>query len=187
MLLDSVELLDGVNNKSEKAWKIFFQVFYVPLCNHSLKIVKEEAAAADVVQETMIRLWYGEIKFDSGKALTAYIYRAVTNNSLQYLRNRNVEEEKLKIWHQLEGELSEDCFLDVVLEEVVRELHTIIDSLPKERRKILLMSMDGMSGEEIAQTLGITIHTVKQQKYRAYKLIRKQLCVYGHLLFFIFM
>lgn len=187
MLLDSVELLNGVNNKNEKAWKTFFQSFYVPLCNHSLKIVKEEAIAADIVQETLIRLWDGETKFDSGKALTAYVYHAVTNNSLKYLRNRNVEEEKLKAWHQFEDELSEENFLDIVLEEMVRELRGIIDSLPKERRKIILMSMDGMSGEEIAQALGITIHTVKQQKYRAYKLIRQQLGVYWPLLCFISM
>ena len=38
-----------------------------------------------------------------------------------------------------------------------------------------MMSMENMSGEEIAQKLGVTIHTVKQQKYRAYKFIKEQL------------
>ena len=39
----------------------------------------------------------------------------------------------------------------------------------------MLMSLEGMSGEQIAVRLGVTIHTVKQQKYRAYKFIRANL------------
>ena len=35
-----------------------------------------------------------------------------------------------------------------------------------------------MSGEEIAAKLGVTIHTVKQQKYLAYKFIKQELGKY---------
>ncbi len=71
--------------------------------------------------------------------------------------------------------MSEDYFSSVVREEVLRRLRELIDLLPAERRKIILMSMENKSGEEIATELGVTIHTVKQQKYRAYKFIKEQL------------
>lgn len=48
------------------------------------------------------------------------------------------------------------------------------------------MSLEGKSGEEIACDLNITIHTVKQQKYRAYKFLREQLGQYTSLLFIFF-
>lgn len=60
-------------------------------------------------------------------------------------------------------------------EKVFRKLRELIDRLPEERRQIILMSMEGMSGEEIAERSGVTIHTVKQQKYRAYNFIRELL------------
>ncbi|MDE6451125.1 MAG: RNA polymerase sigma factor, partial [Odoribacter sp.] len=103
------------------------------------------------------------------------LYRAGTNNSLKYLRSQNTEQERLKKWCNIEQEMSEDDFSSVVREEVLRKLLLLIEQLPEERRKIILMSMENMSGEEIANKLGVTIHTVKQQKYRAYKFIKEQL------------
>ena len=71
--------------------------------------------------------------------------------------------------------MTEDDFSSVVREEVLRKLRELIDLLPEDRRKIILMGMEGMKGEEIAEKLGISINTVKQQKYRAYKFIKERL------------
>ena len=106
------------------------------------------------------------------------MYRSVTNNALKYLRDRDVEEARLKLWSEVEQEMTEEDFSSVVREEVLRKLRELIELLPEERKKIILMSMEGMSGEEIATQLGVTIHTVKQQKYRAYKFIKEQLGSY---------
>lgn len=171
MLSEIQELISGINQKDEKAWKVLFDSFYVPLCNHSLRILKDEQVVADVVQDTLIRLWNSEARFENGKALTVYLYRAVSNNSLKYLRDRNIEEERLRHWQE-EEEVSEEDFSSVVREEVFRRLRDLVNQLPADRREIMLMSLEGMSGDEIADRLGISINTVKQQKYRAYKFIR---------------
>ena len=102
---DFSEVIKGINRKDEKAWKVLFDHFYVPLCHHSLRILRDEQVVADVVQETLIRLWNSNICFDSSRGMVVYLYRAVTNNSLKYLRDRNVEEERLKKWLE-EEELS---------------------------------------------------------------------------------
>lgn len=173
-MTDFKEVLKGINNKDEKAWKVLFDSFYVPLCHHSLRILHDEQVVADVVQETLIHLWNSTVYFENSKGMVAYLYRAVTNNSLKYLRDRNVEDERLKKWRE-EEEMSDENFSSVVREEVFRKLRDLVNQLPDDRREIMLMSLEGMSGEEIAARLGITIHTVKQQKYRAYKFIRANL------------
>lgn len=186
MLLDTKEIINGINQKNEKAWKVLFDSYYLPLCRHSLKILKDKQAVADVVQDTLVRLWNGDVIFENGKALTVYLYRAVANNSLKYLRDRNVEDERLKIWQE-EEELSEENFGSVIQEEVLRKLRDLINQLPEDRREIMLMSLEGMSGEEIALRLGVTIHTVKQQKYRAYKFIRARLGKHGAIVLIFFL
>ena len=118
--------------------------------------------------------------------MTVYLYSAVWNNALKYLHDRNVEEEWLKHWFEEVGEMSEENFYSVVREELFRKLRELIDRLPEERKKIMLMSLEGKSGEEIACDLNITIHTVKQQKYRAYKFLRELLGQYTSLLFIFF-
>ena len=46
--------------------------------------------------------------------------------------------------------MSEENFYSVVREELFRKLRELIDRLPEERKKIMLMSLEGKSGEEIA-------------------------------------
>lgn len=164
-----------VNHKNKKAWKEFFDSYYGALCNHCSRIVPERSAVEDIVQEVFIKVWDGNVIFENETALSAYLYRSVTNNALKYLRDTHVEEERLQQWCEAERNMSEDEFSSVVQEEVFRKLRELIDCLPAERRKILLMSMEGMKGEEIAEQLGVSINTVKQQKYRAYKFIKERL------------
>lgn len=181
------KLIVGINRKEPKAWEEFFNSYYEALCNHVYRILSDEKVAEDVVQEIFMKLWDGKSIFENEKALTCYLYRSVTNNALKYLRDRDSENEKLRLWSESEFELSEEDFSSVVREEVLRKLRDLINRLPEERKKIVLMSMEGMSGEEIADRLGVTIHTVKQQKYRAYRFIREQLgdCWTVVLLFFL--
>lgn len=174
VMTDFSKVIKGINEKDEKAWKVLFESFYVSLCHHSLRILRDEQLVADVVQETLIRLWNSDICFESSKGMVVYLYRSVANNSLKYLRDRNVEDERLKKWQE-EEEMSVENFSSVVEEEVFRKLRNLVNQLPEERREIMLMSLEGMSGEEIAARLGVTIHTVKQQKYRAYKFIRQNM------------
>ena len=167
------KLVYGVNRKDEKAWQELFDSYYESLCHHAARILLD-----DHVAEVFVNLWNGTAVFENEKALTVYLYRSVTNNALKYLRDRNTEEARLRLWSEVEREMSEEDFSSVVREEVLRKLRELIDLLPGERRKVILMSMDGMSGEEIAAKLGVTIHTVKQQKYLAYKFIKQELGKY---------
>lgn len=96
------------------------------------------------MQEVFVNLWNGTAVFENEKALTVYLYRSVTNNALKYLRDRNTEEARLRLWSEVEREMSEEDFSSVVREEVLRKLRELIDLLPGERRKVILMSMDGM-------------------------------------------
>ena len=159
MLPETKELIQGINQKDEKAWKVLFKSFYAPLCHYSSRILADEQVVPDIVQNTLVNLWNSSVRFENGKALTVYLYRAVWNNALKYLRDRNVEEERLKHWFEEEGEMSEENFYSVVREELFRKLRELIDRLPEERKKIMLMSLEGKSGEEIACDLNITIRS----------------------------
>ena len=156
MLPETKELIQGINQKDEKAWKVLFKSFYAPLCHYSSRILADEQVVPDIVQNTLVNLWNSSVRFENGKALTVYLYRAVWNNALKYLRDRNVEEERLKHWFEEEGEMSEENFYSVVREELFRKLRELIDRLPEERKKILLMSIQGHSGNGIADLLGIS-------------------------------
>ena len=129
------------NERDEKAWKVLFKSFYAPLCHYSSRILADEQVVPDIVQNTLVNLWNSSVRFENGKALTVYLYRAVWNNALKYLRDRNVEEERLKHWFEEEGEMSEENFYSVVREELFRKLRELIDRLPEERKKTHLYTL----------------------------------------------
>lgn len=171
----TTDLIKGINNKNSDVWRKFYKDFFNPLCHHAYKILKDEHIASDIVQDTLIKLWEGNTKFENIKALTVYVYRAVNNSSLNYIRDKNSEDARLKQWAFINGDITIDALSSVVTEETVRKLRSLIMTLPEDRRDVLFMSMSGMKGEEIAEELGVTIYAVKQHKYRAYKYIKEKM------------
>lgn len=63
----------------------------------------------------------------------------------------------------------------MVGEEVIRRLYSDIHALPAEQSRIIRLSIAGFKGSEIARRLGISINTVKTQKYRGYRSLRLRL------------
>lgn len=171
--MDDKDLLKKVNRKDEQAWRVFFRSYYDSLFHHALRILGDEKEAEDVVQDLFITLWNNGIMLGENDSLSGYLYRAVSNRCLNRIRDQKRMNEHLAKWkEEAEGEASEAEFASAVREEVMRRLLELIELLPEGRKTILKMSMEGMSGEEIARQLGVSITTVKQQKYRAYRFLR---------------
>lgn len=175
MAIDSDEILRGVNEKDAKAWEKLYASYYAVLCSYADGIVKDADEAQDIVQDTLIRIWNADRKFPDMENLTWYLYKAVYNNAVFYLRSRNIRQHALLKMDIPELEMPEEQFALTVQEELVRQLYVYIEELPEERKKILLLSIQGHSGNEIAEKLRISINTVKTQKSRAFKYLKNKL------------
>ena len=63
----------------------------------------------------------------------------------------------------------------VIEEEVFNSLHNIIKDLPKSSREIMLLALNGLKNQEIADELGISVNTVKTQKKIGYSKVKDKL------------
>ena len=156
MALNEQEILRGVNQKDLKAWETLYASYYAALCSYADGIVKDSDTAQDIVQDTLIRIWNSDRTFPDIKELTWYLYRSTYNNALFHLRTQASRQ-------------------NILRKMVAEEVEFYIEDLPEERKKILLMSIQGHSGNEIADLLGISINTVKTQKNRGFKYLREKL------------
>ena len=172
---DEQEILRGVNQKDLKAWETLYASYYAALCSYADGIVKDSDTAQDIVQDTLIRIWNSDRTFPDIKELTWYLYRSTYNNALFHLRTQASRQNILRKMVAEEVELPDEQFALTVREELIRQLYVYIEDLPEERKKILLMSIQGHSGNEIADLLGISINTVKTQKNRGFKYLREKL------------
>lgn len=173
--LDSI--LEGINEKDEKSWGQLYSACYASLCTYVESIVRDMDNAKDIVQDLFVLMWNSETHFKSASELLSYLYKSLYNNSLIFLRNKK-NRERLLTKMQEEKEWTEeyshdDFLLKMVREEIIRLLYLHIEDLPKMRRQIMELSINGFSNKEIADKLGIQVNTVKVQKNRSIKYLRE--------------
>jgi RNA polymerase sigma-70 factor (family 1) len=159
----------------QKGFEFFFREYYSALSFFAYKILSDEDAAKDVVQDCYVKLWERKEVFDAPGSIKSYLYTTVKNACIDLLR-RNKRIQK----HQKELSLSspnfeQSIFHKMIEAEVMRLIVIARAKLPiKAKRVFEMFYFEDKSYQEIAEELDISIHTVKNQKIRAVKLLRKQ-------------
>lgn len=164
--------IEKINDKDEKEWKVLFDTYYAPLCAFANEYLHDDMLAEDIIQTTLMKLWNNDKTFDNAKHLSYYLYRAVYNNVLYHLRV-NQHHIDVELSDSVTHEWSDDDFSLAVKEELVRQLYEGIQLLPKRRREVIMLSIQGKSGAEIAEILQISVNTVKASKARAIDALKK--------------
>lgn len=162
---------------TSKEFDNHFRRMYLPLGMYATRIVDDADCAEDLVSEAFLKAWQviesgGDIENFQG-----YMYRSVRNECISFLRNRK---ETVGIEHIPEVD---DEAVDTSLRDA--RIWRAIDELPERCREIFLLSKrDGLSNDEIAEELGLSVKTVKNQITKAYGRLRELLST-GHKPFFL--
>ena len=137
-----------------------FTSWYSSLCYFAFRYVQDDETARDIVQEVFVRLMEKRQAFQSEQHLKNFLYLTIKNDCLNHLRNR----------------LSDEFECRMIETEIFSRLRKAIEKLPRECRKVFeLCYFEGMNNEKAAQTLRISIETVKAQKKRGKQILRKNL------------
>lgn len=154
-----------------------FKHLYLPLGMYAMRFVDDADDAEDIVEEAFIKAWQIVATGDTIANFKAFMYRATRNSCISFLRQKkeNARIEEIP-------EISEET---IDTSETDAKIWIAIDNLPDKCREIFLMSKrDGMSNEEIAEELGLSINTVKSQMTKAFSRLRNTLSP-GHKPFFL--
>ncbi|MEM8583638.1 MAG: RNA polymerase sigma-70 factor [Bacteroidota bacterium] len=170
-----LELLDQLRAGKSEALDALFRRHYVGCCQTADRIVRDHAAAEDVVQELFLWLWNKRSTLPVMQEPKAYLNRAARNRALNWLRDRARIPDS-------DGEIPEiptnasQPIDQLELEELQKRVDAAIDSLPERCRLIyVLCRIEEMPRVEVAQQLGISLKTVENQMTRAYRFLREYL------------
>ena len=146
-----------------------FRLHYRPLCLYALHYLKDADAVEDVVQDAFTSWWQKSSPETVGN-IRSYLYTMVRNRCIDLLRRQGREAERL---------LPEDAAGAITDEQaqersgVEARLWEAVDRLPARRRELLLMSKrDGLTYEQIANSTGLSVNTVRNQISRALRTLR---------------
>lgn len=154
-----------------KEFEALFSYNFRPLCLFALHYLDDVDVSEDVVQECFMKLWEKQEQGTEVANRRAYLYMAVRNRCLDILRSKGLQTESLKP-HDTYGILDEDEAEERSQAEA--RLWTALDSLPEKCREVFIMSKrDGLKYEEIAEELGLSVNTVRNQISKALKILKE--------------
>jgi RNA polymerase sigma-70 factor (ECF subfamily) len=170
-------------NGDKKAYRSLFIKLYPVMCLFSKKIIHSYDDAEDIVQEVFIELWYQRTRFESIEQIKAFLYLSIKNKCLNFLKHLRVREKFVNTAMADTEQFFEEHILET---EVIQNINNAINNLPEQRRKIIILSMQGLKNNEIAEHMQVSINTVKLQKKIAYKRLREKLKPSLYISLFIF-
>ncbi len=175
------ELLMLVGESNQRAFSVFYNLYYKKVFRFVYYYLRQGDAAAEVVSDVFFIIWKSRCALKDIKSLDAYLYIIAKNEAIRYLR-QNRDYRKVGIEDiPLHLELSEGTELENQLEreEIEQLIEKIVNKLPEKCRMIFLMNRaEGLQTKEIAQALSLSESTVRVQMKIAVDKILKELKVY---------
>jgi RNA polymerase sigma-70 factor (ECF subfamily) len=177
-------LVKRVQEGDKQAFNLLVLKYQTKIVNLVMRYVRDPDEANDVAQEAFLKAYRALPRFRGDSAFYTWLYRIAVNTAKNYLvaaKRRPVEydldlqdpeqydmQARLKDIDSPEGVMMKD--------EVQRTIDEAIGELPEDlRTAIVLRELEGMTYEEIAETMECPVGTVRSRIFRAREAISKRI------------
>lgn len=180
------DLVAGLRAAAESAYETLILRYEQPVYSIVSRLVDQPADAPDVVQEVFLKIFRKIDSFRGESSLKTWIYRIAVNEARNYRRwfgrHRRQEIELEPAYeerHSIRDVLPDpgpspfELTLDHETQSLVEEALGSIGS--NYRAALVLRELEGLSYEEIAQILDISLGTVKSRILRGREALRRKL------------
>lgn len=176
MELTDTELTLRLQQHDEVAFETLFRRYYRYLYAIAIQYLKDASLAEDALQEVYLKLWTHREQLDPSQSVKSYLATTMRNQLLNMIRD-----EKRSIMRHLVHQFAQST-VDTTTEETItlNEYGSVVREglrqLSAQRQLIFtLRSEKGLSNEEVAHQLQLSINTVKVHYYQACRFLRDYL------------
>jgi RNA polymerase sigma-70 factor (family 1) len=173
---DEKNLFQRLAAGDESAFRSIFESYKDKIYFIALKMVKLPTVAEEVVQDILMNVWIHQVKFKNIADPEAYIvsmtYNGVFCHMKKMARDKALFNELICLV-QNESLTVEDIMLS---KESIHIISMAVESLTAQQKRVFYLSREqGMTYEQIARALNISIHTVRNHLAQALINIRNYL------------
>lgn len=179
-------VIDLLRQGSEKVFERIFKDHFKSLHAYAYTFLKDDEQAEEVVQNVFCRIWEKRENLKTDGSLKAYLYRAVHNESLNYLKHQKVKA-SFQVYYADQMEQSEDhSAKKIMANELERHIQKAMNELPQQCRTIFQLSrFEQLKYQQIADQMGLSIKTIENQMGKALKLMRLKLAEFLTIMIFL--
>lgn len=169
------ELFRRIAAGDTDAFTLIFKQYSTELAPFVTRLTGSPELAKEVMQDIFLKLWLQRERLTTVKQPRAWIVRLASNTAVDYLRKQAADGRLLKTLEQQTAWV-ETPDMTYAGREAARQLEQAIEHLTPAQQRVYRMSREQhLSIQEIAQELGVSPNTVKNQLVDALKTIRKHL------------
>jgi RNA polymerase sigma-70 factor (ECF subfamily) len=161
---------DGVLRKAQRgddrAFAIIVRSYQTPVFNYVLRMVGDRSLAEDLTQEVFLRVYQGLARFSSRSKFTTWLFQVTKNRVLDELRaNERRPRTVVDVDEMTAFEVVDAPFERI---ETIDAVWRAVENLTVDlKMALLLRDIVGLSYTEIADSLEVTLATVKWRIWKA--------------------
>lgn len=174
-LTDNAILVQQLKNGNETAYLYLLNTYHRRLHAYALSLVCDQDMAQDMVQNVFIKTWDFRHRLDETYSIQSFLFKSVYNESINYIQKHKarmvLQEKYVASLGEIMDQSTNDSF-DKMLAIVDKE----IGHLPEKCKQVFILSKkEGLTNQEIAEHLSVSIKTVEAQITKAFSVLRKRL------------
>ncbi|MFN3650136.1 MAG: RNA polymerase sigma factor [Armatimonadota bacterium] len=176
-----LRLLERARQGDRQAFESLFRKYQGYVYNVSLGMLSNGEDAADVTQETFLRLHRSLGSFRGDSTFSTWLYRVAVNLCITEIRRRGKSRFEFldDVRHEDESRLLEEPEPDP--EELMQQqedhqvVHRVLRTLPPDYRAVMVLRhFQQLAYEEIAEVLNLSLSQVKTRLFRARKMFKER-------------
>lgn len=172
--------------RKDIAFKEQFKLYAPKIYHFGMSYLKSVHDSEELVQDVFMKVWNQYESLDESRNIKAYIFKIAVNLIYDQLRKRKLDKLAAELTALNAVELEDTTWNTLSFNELQSQIDMLISQMPDQRRLVFTLSrVEGLSYEEIAKKLNISIRTVENQVYRALAFLKLHIHT-KYLLYFIF-
>ncbi|HUO06429.1 MAG TPA: sigma-70 family RNA polymerase sigma factor [Candidatus Binataceae bacterium] len=169
---DEAELIERARSGDSEAFGVLVERYQRRVVGVAMAVVHNEDDALELAQETFVRAFENLSKFESRSSFSTWLYRIAANLAIDFWRR----EGRRTVLHGEDAEIEigrmpspqGDSFKAASRTELSGRLKQALEELtPEHRAVILLREVEGLSYDEISETLQCPRGTVMSRLHYA--------------------
>ena len=183
---DSLRMV-RVREGDVEAFHELFSKYHKAIFNYCLRMIGSRERAEELTQDAFLQIYRARERYEPRARFVTYLFRVATNLCLNETRQLSIREGTFSLdaprggeYGDLHRELpdlkAETAETVVARGEIAGQVQATLAKLPGRQTSALMLSrVNGLSYDEVSDTLGISVNAVKSLVFRATRALRSEL------------
>lgn len=158
------ELVELIQKDDRVAFYHIYERYCKKLYWFVFKFIKQKEDAEEIVQEVFVKIWESRNKIDAYSSFESFLFTVAYNATISMLRKKANETKYIEYLKSLQHiNNSPDLIDEIHFNELNNKVRSLLDELTPRQKEIFQLSREqGLSHDEIAKKLGISVNTAKK-------------------------